>query len=213
VLFTLHNEPNVSNHRDAGFSKGSTHANNFNQMHPEMAEAFKKLVRTVRGWPLPEVNFRDISTLFESGDHFAKVIEQFESKIKEYQINRIAGVDARGFILAGGVSAKTGLPMVMVRKKGKLPPETIEESYALEYGEAAVEIRKDSCKPGDRVMILDDLIATGGTLSAASKLIERLGGTTALVAAVIDLPELGGSEKLREQGLEVFSLCSFSEAE
>ena len=178
-----------------------------------MAEDFKKLVRTVRGWPIPEVNFRDISTLFESGDNFAKVIEAFEAKIKEYDINRIAGVDARGFILAGGVSAKTGLPMVMVRKKGKLPPETIEESYQLEYGEAAVEIRQDSCKPGDRVMILDDLIATGGTLTAASKLIQRLGGTTALVAAVIDLPELGGSKKLEEQGLEVYSLCSFTESE
>jgi len=178
-----------------------------------MAEAFKKLIRTVRGWPLPEVNFRDISTLFESGEHFAKVIEAFEVKIKDYNINRIAGVDARGFILAGGVSAKTGLPMVMVRKKGKLPPETIEESYELEYGKASMEIRKDSCRPGDRVMILDDLIATGGTLAAASQLIKRLGGTPVLVASVIDLPDLGGSEKLKSMGLEVFSLCSFTEEE
>ena len=178
-----------------------------------MAEDFKKLVRTVRGWPLPEVNFRDISTLFESGEHFAKLIEVFESKIQEYQINRIAGVDARGFILAGGVSAKTGLPMVMVRKKGKVPPETIEESYELEYGSASMDMRVDACKPGDRVMILDDLIATGGTLSAAAKLVERLGATPVLVAAVIDLPELGGSDKLRAAGLEVFSICSFTEAE
>lgn len=178
-----------------------------------MAEDFKSLVRTVRGWPLPDVNFRDISTLFENGEQFAKVIQAFESKIKEYNINRIAGVDARGFILAGGVSAVTGLPMVMIRKKGKLPPETIEESYALEYGTAAVEIRSDSCKPGDRVMILDDLIATGGTLTAASNLIKRLGGVPALVAAVIDLPELGGSKKLIDQGLEVYSLCSFTETE
>ncbi|MEQ9825172.1 MAG: adenine phosphoribosyltransferase [Puniceicoccaceae bacterium] len=174
---------------------------------------FKQHIRTVRGWPLPEVNFRDISTLFENGDSFAQVIEVFEAKIREFRINRIAGVDARGFILAGGLSAKTGLPMVMVRKKGKLPPTTIEASYELEYGEAAVEIRTDSCKPGDRVMILDDLIATGGTLSAASQLIQQLGGTAALIAAVIDLPELGGSAKLRSQGLEVFSLCSFTEDE
>lgn len=174
---------------------------------------FKQHIRTVRGWPLPEVNFRDISTLFESGDSFARVIEVFEQKIREYAINRIAGVDARGFILAGGLSAKTGLPMVMVRKQGKLPPETLSASYQLEYGEAAVEIRTDSCKPGDRVMILDDLIATGGTLSAASRLIHQLGGTTALVAAVIDLPELGGSAKLKAEGLEVFSICSFTEAE
>lgn len=178
-----------------------------------MTEDFKKFIRTVRGWPLPEVNFRDISTLFESGEHFAKLIEVFESKIQEYQINRIAGVDARGFILAGGVSAKTGLPMVMVRKKGKVPPDTIEESYELEYGSAAMEMRVDACKPGDRVMILDDLIATGGTLSAAAKLVERLGAKPVLVAAVIDLPELGGSDKLKAAGLEVFSICSFTEAE
>ena len=178
-----------------------------------MEQTFKKLIRTVRGWPLPEVNFRDISTLFENGEQFKAVIAAFEAKIETHHINRIAGVDARGFILAGGVAAKTGLPMVMVRKKGKLPPEVIGESYDLEYGSAAVEIRSDSVNPGDRVLILDDLIATGGTLLAASKLVERLGGTTALVAAVIDLPELGGSDKLTKAGLEVFSLCSFSESE
>lgn len=178
-----------------------------------MEEDFKSLVRTVRGWPLEGVNFRDISTLFESGEHFSRVIKAFELKIEEYQINRIAGVDARGFILAGGLSAITGLPMVMVRKKGKLPPKTIEESYDLEYGTAAVEIRHDSCKPGDRIMILDDLIATGGTLTAAANLVKRLGAEPTLVAAVIDLPELGGSTKLKKQGLEVFSLCSFTESE
>jgi adenine phosphoribosyltransferase len=178
-----------------------------------MIEDIKPLIRTVRGWPIPEVNFRDISTLFESGEHFSKVIQAFEGKIKAYGINRIAGVDARGFILAGGISAVTGLPMMMVRKKGKLPPKTIEETYALEYGTASIEIRDDSCKPGDRVMILDDLIATGGTLSATAKLINRQGGTTALIAAVIDLPELGGSKMLKEQGYDVFTLCSFDEAE
>ena len=178
-----------------------------------MTDEYKPLIRTVRGWPIPEVNFRDISTLFENGESFLKVIRTFESKIKAYDINRIAGVDARGFILAGGVSAMTGLPMVMVRKKGKLPPQTISESYELEYGKAEMEIRDDSCKPGDRVLILDDLIATGGTLSAAAKLIARLGGTPALIGAVIDLPELGGSKKLRAEGHEVFTLCSFNEAE
>jgi adenine phosphoribosyltransferase len=178
-----------------------------------MEQDIKRKIRTVRGWPLPEVNFRDISTLFENGDTFARVIEAFEAKILEYGVNRIAGVDARGFILAGGVSAKTGLPMVMVRKKGKLPPPTIEASYELEYGKAAVEIRTDSCRPGDRVMILDDLIATGGTLSAAAELVRQLGGDPVLVAAVIDLPELGGSQKLKAQGLDVFSLCSYTETE
>jgi adenine phosphoribosyltransferase len=178
-----------------------------------MTEDFKSYVRTVRGWPLPEVNFRDISTLFENGALFRSAIHAFQAQIASHGINRIAGVDARGFILAGGLSAVTGLPMVMVRKRGKLPPPTVSESYSLEYGESAVEIRQDSCKPGDRVMILDDLIATGGTLTAAGALIRQLGGEPVLIAAVIDLIELGGSRKLRESGYQVFSLCSFTEAE
>ncbi len=178
-----------------------------------MNDELKSRIRTVRGWPIPEVNFRDMSTLFEDAESFRKVVEIFESKIEEYGVNRIVGIDARGFILAGAVAAKTGLPMVMIRKKGKLPPKTIEASYTLEYGTAAVEIREDACKPGDKVMILDDLIATGGTLGAATELVEKLGASVSLIAAVIDLPELKGTEKLTSSGYEVFSICEFMEDE
>ncbi len=178
-----------------------------------MSDSIKEHIRTVRGWPLPEVNFRDISTLFEQPLIFNEVVQDFVEKVDEYDVNKIAGIDARGFVIGGAVAALTGLPLTMVRKKGKLPPETIEQSYKLEYGEGTVEIRKDACQPGDRVLILDDLIATGGTLGAANKLIERSGAKTALVAAVIDLPELGGSKSLEDQGMDVFYICSFTEAE
>jgi adenine phosphoribosyltransferase len=176
-------------------------------------ESVKTRIRTVRGWPIPAVNFRDISTLFEDGNCFHEVIQSFREQVEKHHINRIVGIDARGFVLAGGLAACTGLPLVMVRKKGKLPPPTIEASYSLEYGEATMELRDDSCSPGDRVMILDDLIATGGTLGAAASLVRQLGGIPVLIAAVIDLPELGGSAKLEAQGYRVFSLCSFNEDE
>jgi len=178
-----------------------------------MNDALKSRIRTVRGWPIPQVNFRDVSTLFEHGESFSQLIQLLEEKVKAYRINCIAGIDARGFILAGGLAARTGLPLVMIRKKGKLPPETLEASYSLEYGEATVEVRSDSCQPGDRVLLLDDLIATGGTLEAAAGLIQQMGAEVPLIAAVIDLPELGGSQKLVDKGLEVYSVCTFSEDE
>ena len=125
----------------------------------------------------------------------------------------IAAIDARGFIIGGALACRLQKPLVLVRKKGKLPFKTISESYQLEYGSAEVEVHVDACAPGDRILIVDDLIATGGTLLAAAKLFRALGGTVAGVSALVDLVELGGSKKLRADGLDVHVLCEFTESE
>ncbi len=179
----------------------------------EIAPFLKSRVRTVRGWPKPGVNFRDVTTLFSDPLAFSALIEAFASESAELRVDHIAAVDARGFIVGGALAYELGKPFVLVRKKGKLPFKTISADYALEYGSATVEIHADACRPGDRVLIVDDLIATGGTLLAAAKLFQTLGAEVVRVAAVIDLPELGGSAKLRAAGLGVHALCEFSEQE
>ena len=180
---------------------------------PELAAFLKARVRTVRDWPKPRVNFRDVTTLFGDPDAFRAIVHALAAESGRLKAGRIAAVDARGFILGGAVAYETHTPFALVRKKGKLPFKTIATDYALEYGSATIEIHADACQPGDRVIIVDDLIATGGTLLAAAKLFRQLGGEVAGVAAVIDLPSLGGSAKLRAAGLAVHTLCEFSEDE
>ena len=183
-------------------------------MNPsELAAFLKTRVRTVRDWPKPKVNFRDVTTLFGDPDSFRAIIQALAAECRRVHAQRIAAVDARGFILGGAVAYETHTPFALVRKKGKLPYKTISTDYALEYGSATIEIHADACAPGDRVLIVDDLIATGGTLLAAAQLFRLLGGIVVGVAAVIDLPELGGSAKLRADGLAVHTLCEFSETE
>src|ERR1051326_1699366 len=167
----------------------------------ELAAFLKARVRTVRDWPKPKVNFRDVTTLFGDPDAFRAIVHAFSAECRRLKISRVAAVDARGFILGGAVAYDTHLPFALVRKKGKLPFKTISADYALEYGTATIEIHADACEPGDRVLIVDDLIATGGTLLAATKLFQSLGAEVVGVAAVIDLPELGGSAKLRAAGV------------
>jgi adenine phosphoribosyltransferase len=183
-------------------------------MNPTELSAFlKSRVRTVRGWPKPGINFRDVTTLFQDPAAFHLMIEAFARDSQKLRIDLIAAVDARGFIVGGALAHQLRQPFVLVRKKGKLPYKTIAEDYVLEYGSATVEIHADACRPGDRVLIVDDLIATGGTLLAAAKLFRALRGEVVGVAAIIDLPELGGSAKLRADGLKVHALCEFSESE
>jgi adenine phosphoribosyltransferase len=180
---------------------------------PELAEFLKRRVRTVRDWPKPKVNFRDVTTLFNDPDAFEVMVKAFADETRRLGADRIAAVDARGFIIGGAVAYEAHKPFALVRKKGKLPFQTVSADYALEYGTATIEIHADACQPGERVLIVDDLIATGGTLLAAAKLFQQVGGVVAGVAAVIDLPELGGSAKLRAAGLPVHTLCEFSETE
>jgi adenine phosphoribosyltransferase len=178
-----------------------------------LSDFLKARVRTIRGWPKPGVNFRDVTTLFHDPEAFRVMVEAFALDCTQQRIDLIAAVDARGFIVGGALAYQLHKPFVLVRKKGKLPHRTISADYALEYGTATVEIHADACKPGDRILILDDLIATGGTLLAATQLFRQLGGEVVGVAGIIDLPELGGSAKLRAAGLNVHTLCEFSEDE
>jgi len=176
------------------------------------AAALKSRIRTVRGWPKPGVNFRDVTTLFQDATAFRATIDLLAERLAG-PVDLVAAVDARGFILGGALAYKLGKPFALVRKKGKLPFKTVAADYTLEYGTATIEVHADACRPGDRVLIVDDLIATGGTLLAATKLFRALRGEVVGVAAVIDLPELGGSRRLAEAGLKVITLCAFSEAE
>ncbi len=177
------------------------------------AATLKSKIRTVRGWPKPGVNFRDVTTLFQDAMAFRATIDLLTERLAGRTIDVVAAVDARGFILGGALAYKLGRPFALVRKKGKLPFKTVAADYALEYGTATIEVHADACRPGDRVLIVDDLIATGGTLLAAAKLFRALQGEVVGVAAVIDLPELGGSRRLTEAGLTVITLFAFGENE
>lgn len=179
----------------------------------ELSVFLKSRLRTVRDWPKLGVNFRDVTTLFGDPVVFRVMVEAFAKDCAQLNVDHIAAVDARGFIIGAALAFHLHEPFVLVRKKGKLPFKTISADYALEYGSATVEIHADACRPGDRVLIVDDLIATGGTLLAATQLFRSLGAEVVGVAAVIDLPELGGSDKLRAAGLRVHALCEFSETE
>lgn len=177
------------------------------------ADFLKSRVRTVRNWPIAGVNFRDVTTLFNDPEAFRMMIEAFSLKCAQLGVDVVAGIDARGFIVGGALAYQLHKPFALVRKKGKLPYDTIAEDYALEYGTATIEINADACQAGDRVLLIDDLIATGGTVLAADKLFKRLQANVVGVATIIDLPELGGSQKLRDAGLPVHALCEFSEEE
>ena len=177
------------------------------------AITLKSKIRTVRDWPKPGVNFRDVTTLFQDAGAFQATVDALAAATAPLRADLVAAVDARGFILGGVLAYKLGKPFVLVRKKGKLPYETVTQSYTLEYGTATIEVHADACRPGDRVVIVDDLIATGGTLLAATKLFRALHGEVVGIVAIIDLPELGGSRRLAEAGLTVTTLCAFSETE
>ena len=173
----------------------------------------KSKVRTVRDWPVPGVNFRDVTTLFQDAGALRATIDALAAVTAPLKPDIVAAVDARGFILGGALAYKLGTPFVLVRKKGKLPYRTVSEDYALEYGKATIEVHADACRPGERVVIVDDLIATGGTLLAAASLFRSLQGEVVGVVAVIDLPGLGGSRRLEQSGLAVRTLFAFSEEE
>lgn len=169
----------------------------------------KARIRTVPDWPEPGVQFRDITPLLQDPRAFRVLVDAFVLRYMEDRIDVVAGIDARGFILGAVVAHQLNKGFVPVRKKGKLPFSTVSEEYELEYGNATVEIHTDAIKPGDRVLLIDDLIATGGTMMAGARLIQRLGGTIAEAAAIVDLPELGGSKLLKAAGLSIFTVCEF----
>lgn len=169
----------------------------------------KEHIRSVPGWPEAHVTFRDICSLLEDRYYFRKSIDLFIHRYFNTTIDAVVGIDARGFIIGAPVAYELNAAFIPVRKKGKLPGETISKSYTLEYGRAEIEIQKSALHQGDRVLLIDDLIATGGTMLAASILLAKLGVEIIEAAAIIDLPDLGGSRKLRDAGLRVHTFCDF----
>lgn len=169
----------------------------------------KSLVRTIPDYPKPGIMFRDVTTLLKHAAGFKACIERLAEPYWTAGIEAVVGIEARGFILGGAIADRLGTGFVPFRKKGKLPWRAVGQDYELEYGTDMIEVHEDAIRSGERVLIVDDLIATGGTAEAACKLIERVGGVTAGAAFVIDLPELGGAKRLEERNVPCHSLIAF----
>jgi len=172
----------------------------------------KDYIRTIVDFPHEGILFRDVTTLFADPRGFRMAIDQMLHPYAGEQIDKVVGLEARGFILGGAIAHQLSLGFVPIRKKGKLPGAVISEEYQLEYGEAVVEIHDNAIQPGEKVLVVDDLLATGGTAEAGIKLIERLGGEIVGCAFIVDLPELGGRQKLETMGMDVHVLCEFEGA-
>ncbi|WP_102226481.1 adenine phosphoribosyltransferase [Acidimangrovimonas sediminis] len=166
-------------------------------------------IRTIVDFPHEGILFRDVTTLFADPRGFRMAIDQMLHPYAGEEIDKVVGLEARGFILGGAIAHQLSTGFVPIRKKGKLPGATIAQEYSLEYGEAIVEIHDDALRPGERVLLVDDLLATGGTAEAGIKLIERLGAEVTGCAFIVDLPELGGRDRLETMGMDVHALCSF----
>ncbi|MDI6731625.1 MAG: adenine phosphoribosyltransferase [Candidatus Margulisbacteria bacterium] len=169
----------------------------------------KSRIRTVPHWPKKGIMFRDITTLLKDPVGLKVCIDDFVSRYKHKNIDVVVGIDSRGFILGGALAYLLNKGFVPVRKKGKLPAETEKEEYALEYGTDTVEIHKDAVETGQKVLIIDDLIATGGTAMAAAKLVKKLHGEVIEFAFIVDLPDLGGRKKLEAAGYSVYAQTEF----
>lgn len=169
----------------------------------------KSVIRTIPDYPKPGIMFRDVTTLLGNARAFRTTVDLLVQPYAGTRIDKVAGIEARGFILAGAVAHQLSVGFVPVRKKGKLPWKTIGQSYDLEYGTDTVEIHADAVNKGDNVLIVDDLIATGGTAEAAIKLIEKAGGNVVGCSFIVDLPELGGRARLEKLGKKVLALVHF----
>ncbi|MEC3862033.1 adenine phosphoribosyltransferase [Mesobacterium sp. TK19101] len=169
----------------------------------------KDYIRTIVDFPHEGIMFRDVTTLFADPRGFRMAVDQLLHPYSGLHFDKVVGLEARGFILGGAVAHQLSAGFVPIRKKGKLPGAVISEDYTLEYGEAVVEIHDDAIQPGERVLVVDDLLATGGTAEAGIKLVERLGGEIVGCAFIIDLPDLGGRKKLQDMGMDVHALCAF----
>ncbi|KKR36767.1 MAG: Adenine phosphoribosyltransferase [Parcubacteria group bacterium GW2011_GWF2_40_10] len=172
-------------------------------------EFIRDEIRDVPDFPKPGILFKDVTTLFQSPKAMRKVIKILLRRYRNQEIDVIAGIEARGFIVGAILANRLGKPFVPIRKKGKLPYRTVSQTYILEYGTDAIEMHMDAILPGQKVLIVDDLIATGGTALAACLLVEKLGGKVAECNFIIDLPDLKGSKKLQLQGYSVFSVVDF----
>jgi adenine phosphoribosyltransferase len=171
--------------------------------------SIKSKIRAVPDYPIPGIMFRDITTLLKDSEGFKDTIDVLVGRYKTAKISKVAGIESRGFILGAPLAYLLGVGFVPIRKKGKLPADTVGIDYELEYGTDRLEIHTDSVSSGEKVLLVDDLIATGGTAVAAAKLIEQVGGIITECAFIVDLPDLGGSQKLASLNYKSFSLCEF----
>jgi adenine phosphoribosyltransferase len=169
----------------------------------------KRYIRTVSDWPKPGIQFRDITTLLTNPEGFGLAMDQMIAHYQGLNFDKIVAIESRGFIFGSVLARELKKPLVLIRKPGKLPAETAQESYELEYGTDTVEVHVDAIDAGDRVVVIDDLLATGGTASAAIALCERMGARVLEAGFVIDLPDIGGSKKLKAKGYGVFHLVEF----
>ena len=172
-------------------------------------KSVKDYIRTIVDFPHEGIMFRDVTTLFADPRGFRMAIDQMLHPYAGQRIDKVVGLEARGFILGGAIAHQLGCGFVPIRKKGKLPGTTISQDYKLEYGEAIVEIHDDAIQAGETILLVDDLLATGGTAEAGISLIERLGGKIIGCDFIIDLPDLGGRKKLEDMGMDVHVLCEF----
>lgn len=189
--------------------KSTTHsaAVNSNYSYEEARDYIKSKVRSIPDWPIKGVIFRDITTLLLDPPAFKQICTIFYDRYVNEKIDKIVGIDARGFLFGSVLAYKLDIGMIPIRKNGKLPYNTISESYTLEYGEEVIEIHEDAIQKGERVVVIDDLMATGGTISAAANLVEKLGGEIFECSFVLELPDLNGREKLGNR--KVFSIVEF----
>lgn len=171
--------------------------------------SLKSKIRTIPDFPKKGIMFRDITTLIKDAAGLKEVTDKFTARYKSMQIDYVVGIEARGFIIGGALAYTLGKGFIPVRKPGKLPYESLSYEYELEYGTSTLEIHTDAIKKGDRILIVDDLLATGGTSIAAAKLVEQLGGVVVEMAFIVDLPEVGGRENLEENGYKMFHLVEF----
>ena len=169
----------------------------------------KDYIRTIPDFPQKGIMFRDVTTLFLDSEGLKQAIDQMIEPYVNQKIDKVAGLEARGFILGGAIADRLSLGFVPIRKAGKLPGQVISQDYELEYGSATMEIHKDCIEPGEKILLVDDLLATGGTAEAGIKLIEKLGGDIISCSFIIDLPKLGGRKHLENMGFEVNALCEF----
>ena len=176
---------------------------------PSNQKTVRDYIRTIVDFPHEGIMFRDVTSLFADPRGFRMAVDQMLHPYAGQQIDCVVGLEARGFILGGAIAHQLSVGFVPIRKKGKLPGATISEAYTLEYGEAVVELHDDAIQAGEKVLIVDDLLATGGTAEAGIRLVERLGGEIIGCAFIIDLPDLGGRVRLEAMGMDVEALCAF----
>jgi len=171
--------------------------------------SIKSKIRTIENYPIDGVMFRDITTLFKDPDGLREAMDMFVERYKDMKIDKIVAIESRGFLIGAPLAYLLNIGLVLIRKPGKLPAKTYQQDYTLEYGVDQIEIHSDALEEGERVLIADDLIATGGTVEAAVRLVEKMKAEVIECCFIIDLPDIGGKAKLEAMGQSVFSLCEF----